>query len=129
LGECSLCRDSAPTLSLADLQDHRFLKNCTARSCFSAAAGDENVPQLRRFPCILLAGVQTDLGLEGMLLNVREPSCVFRYVAGCSLQQSVQQIVHLSRQNYRHKVESCQARNPTAGRLLIAQALRFLAPF
>src|SRR5437868_338753 len=29
---------------------YRFLKNCTSPSCFFAAANDENVPRLRRFP-------------------------------------------------------------------------------
>ena len=28
----------------------RFLKNCTTRSCFSAAALEENVPRFLRFP-------------------------------------------------------------------------------
>ncbi len=27
-----------------------LLKNCTARSCFSAAAREENVPRFRLFP-------------------------------------------------------------------------------
>src|ERR1700753_1507166 len=29
---------------------HRLLKNCTAFSCFSAAAREENVPRFRRLP-------------------------------------------------------------------------------
>ena len=30
----------------------RFLKNCTARSCFSAAALEEKVPRFLRFPVL-----------------------------------------------------------------------------
>ncbi len=29
-----------------------FLKNCTARSCFCAAASDKNVPKFLRFPVL-----------------------------------------------------------------------------
>jgi hypothetical protein len=39
--------------SYADRDDftrYRRLKNCTARSCFSAAAREANVPRFRRFP-------------------------------------------------------------------------------
>jgi len=38
--------------SAAGLADHRRLKNCTARSCFSAAARLGNVPRLRRLPVL-----------------------------------------------------------------------------
>jgi hypothetical protein len=34
------------------LRSYPFLKNCTARSCFCAAAREENVPRLRRFPVL-----------------------------------------------------------------------------
>jgi hypothetical protein len=44
------CCQDRREFSLGSLGPHPRLKYCTARSCFCAAARDENVPRFFRFP-------------------------------------------------------------------------------